>query len=103
MLGKGILEACYWFIPAIICTIICIFKFDPLAKIGICILIAAAICYGSNFVFGAPESFQVDFSNWEQCVNGNVNLLAFGGMMLIGVVFIGVGYVRNKKIEGPYV
>ena len=100
MLGKGILVTCYCFIPAIICTIICTFKFDPFAKVGICILITAVICYGSNFVFGASENYyQVDFSNWEQCLNGNVNLLVFGGIMLIGVVFIGVGYVRNKRFS----
>lgn len=108
MLGQGILIACYWFVPVIICTYICTFKFDTFIKTGICTSIAAVICYCANHIinmisFGATGSYyQVDFSNWGQYTNGNINLLLFGGLLLIGIVLIGTGYLRHKRMKSYY-
>lgn len=101
----GLIITCYWFVPAIICTFICTFKVDPFVKTGICISIAAAICYGSNFVIenvlhGATgDYYQVDFSNWEQCINANTNLLVFVGLLVIGLTFLAVGYFRSRRMK----
>ena len=104
-LADGLFITCYWFIPAIICTFICTFKLDPFMKAGICTAIAAVIFYGSNFVIEnilgdtTGNYYKVDFSNWEQCINGNVNLLVFVGLLLIGVTFVAVGYFRNRRMK----
>ena len=104
-LADGLFITCYWFIPAIICTFICTFKLDPFMKAGICTAIAAVIFYGSNFVIEnilgdtTGNYYKVDFSNWEQCINGNVNLLVFVGLMLIGATFTAVGYFRNRRMK----
>jgi transcriptional regulator with XRE-family HTH domain len=101
MLLQGVMITCYWFIPAIICTYICTLKTDPFIKAGICTSIAAIIAYCSNYVIGnltkgtTENYYQVDFGNWEQYANGNINLLIFGGLLLIGVTFIGIGCFRK--------
>lgn len=105
MLMQGLLITCYWFIPAVICTFICTFKIDPFIKAGICTSIAAVIGYCSNYIINMVSSdttgsyYQVDFSNWKQYATGNINLLVLAGLLLIGVVFIGTGYFRNKRIK----
>lgn len=104
-LADGLFITCYWFIPAIICTSICTFKLDPFMKAGICTAVAAVICYGSNYVIEnilggtTGNYYKVDFSNWEQCINGNANFLVFVGLLLIGVTFVAVGYFRNRRMK----
>lgn len=103
MLMSGIVIACYWFVPAVICTYICTFNLDPFIKMGICTSLAAIICYCSNYVIDmillgtTGNYYNIDFSNWEHYANGNTNFLIFAGLLLIGIVLIGTGYFRSRK------
>lgn len=103
MLAQGIIIACYWFVPAVICTYMCTFKLDPFIKVGICTSLAAIICYCSNYVIDmillgtTGNYYNIDFSNWEHYANGNTNFLIFAGLLLIGIVLIGTGYFRSRK------
>ena len=43
------------------------------------------------------DQYYVDFHNWEQCINGNVQLLIFLSAALIGVVLLLIGLRMGKK------
>ena len=106
MLGNAILMAAYGFAPVIICTAVCIFRFHALLKTGICISVMGIMLYCANHVatalFGpsSSSSYQVDFHNWEQCLNGNVQLIALLSFLFVSVVFFAIGFfriIRNNK------
>ena len=106
MLGNAILMTIYGFVPAIICTVICAFRFSAFLKAGICIAISGITFYCANYVaavlFGpsSGSSYQVDFRNWEQCLNGNIQCIALLSFMFVSVVFLVIGFFRigrNKK------
>ena len=106
MLGNAILMAAYGFAPVIICTAVCIFRFHALLKTGICTSVMGIMLYCANHVatalFGpsSSSSYQVDFHNWEQCLNGNVQLIALLSFLSVSVVFFAIGFfriIRNNK------
>ena len=101
-LGRAILMAAYGFAPAIISAYICTFHLDAFLKTGICISIGAVIFYFANYVitllFGSSGNhYQVDFHDWEQCINGNIQLISLISLLLISIVFIGIGIFRIRK------
>jgi len=98
----AILLACYAFIPVIICAVICVLRFDAFLKAGICIAFSAVVYYFTNCVvdklFGTNNSsYQVNFSDWQQCSNGNVHLICLISLLFISVLFLGVGVFRLYK------
>ena len=102
-LGRGILMAAYGFAPVILSVYLCTLHLDAFFKAGICTALCAAALYGANHVitvlFGPPANnpYQVDFSNWEQYTDGNLNLLIFLSFLFLGAVFIGIGILRICK------
>ena len=106
MLGNAILMAVYGFVPVIICTVVCAFRFHALLKAGICTAVSGITLYCANHVatvlFGpsSSSSYQVDFHNWEQCLNGNVQLIMFLSFLFVSAVFFAIGLfrvIRNNK------
>ena len=106
MLGNAILMAAYGFAPVIICTAVRIIRFHALLKTGICTSVMGIMLYCANHVatalFGpsSSSSYQVDFHNWEQCLNGNVQLIALLSFLFVSVVFFAIGFfriIRNNK------
>ena len=106
MLGNAILMAVYGFAPVILCAVICVFRFNALLKAGICTATVEIAFYCANYVaevlFGpsSGDFYQVDFRNWEQCVNGNVQLIVLLSILFVSAVFIAIGaisVIRNKK------
>ena len=105
MLGSAILITIYAYIPAIFCTVICMFSFDGFFKAGICTFVASCVyyCMGyvTNALFGLSENhYEVDFHNWPQCVTGNVHLIIITAMLFISAVLFAIGFLRarnNKK------
>ncbi len=78
--ASAILMTAYGFLPLVFCSVVCIFNFDGFLKTGICIMFTTVIFYFTNYVagllFGANENqYNVDFNNWEQCINGNIYLI----------------------------
>ena len=103
-LGKAMLMTCYGFAPVIFSVFICIFRFDAFLKTGICTALNAVMLYFANFVaeklFGPSDSnLKIDFNNWEECLNGNINFICLVSLLFISVVFFGIGIYRTRKIN----
>ncbi len=102
MLISAILVACYAFIPAFFCTIICALRFNALLKTGVCIAFSTIILYFTEYVvdilFGTNEStYQVNFNDWAQCLEGNIQLICLVSLLFISAVFATIGIVRIAK------
>jgi len=103
-LARAIAITAYGFLPLIFCTVVCLFDFDGFLKAGICTLFTAVIFYFTNYVagllFGATgNQYQVDFNDWERCINGNIYLLCLLALSLLGAAFIAVGIARSNKLH----
>lgn len=110
-LGNAILMVVYGFAPIIICTAVCLFRFNAFLKVGICTAVSGIMLYFTNYVaeflFGPSGNnyYQVDFQNWEQCTTGNVHLIVLISCLLISFVFFGIGIFRickNRKRNQPH-
>ncbi len=93
---------CYAFIPVILCAIVCVFRLDAFLKAGICIAFSAVMYYFTNSVIDAllglnESSYQVNLKDWQQCSQGNVLFISLLSLLLISVVFVGVGIFRVRK------
>ena len=106
MLGNAILLAAYGFVPVIACAVICAFRFNAFFKAGICTTVIGITLYCANHViavlFGPPDNkpYQVDFQNWEQCLNGNVYFIMLISLLFVSAVFFAIGFfsvMRNNK------
>ena len=106
MFGNAILMAVYGFAPVIACAVICTFRFNAFLKAGICTAISGLTLYCANHVaialFGpsSSSSYQVDFHDWEQCLNGNVRLIVLLSILFVSAVFFAIGFfsvIRNRK------
>ncbi|MBR2944570.1 MAG: helix-turn-helix transcriptional regulator [Clostridia bacterium] len=109
-LGNAILMTLYGFLPAIICTAVCLFRLNAFLKAGICSAVSGILLYCANLVVTAlfgPSSnspYQVDFTNWNQCTTGNVHLIVLISCLLISFVFFGIGIFKickNRKRNQP--
>lgn len=102
-LGNAMLMTAYGFAPVMICAGICILRFNPFLKAGVCTAVSAITLYCTNHVatalFGPAESssYQVDFHNWEQCLTGNVHFIALISLLSVSAVFFALGLLKNKK------
>ena len=101
-LGRAILVAAYGFAPAIISAYICTFHLDAFLKAGICTSTSAVMFYFANYVItllfdSSVNHYQVDFHDWEQCINGNIQLISLISLLLMSIVFIGIGIFRIRK------
>ena len=106
MFGNAILMAVYGFAPVIACAVICAFRFNAFLKAGICTAVSGITLYCANHVatalFGpsSSSSYQVDFHNWEQCINGNVQFIVLILLLFVSSVLFAIGLFgvrRNKK------
>ena len=102
-LGHAMLMMAYGFAPVMICAVICILHFNPLLKAGVCTTVSAIMLYCANHVvtalFGpsSGNSYQVDFRDWEQCLNGNVQFIVLLSLLFISTVFFVIGLLRAIK------
>ncbi len=103
-LVPAILMATYAFLPFIFCPVVCVFNFDGFLKTGICTLFTTVVYYFTSYMagllFGTNENhYQVDFSNWEQCINGNVHLIFLIFFSLSGMIFVVTGILRRLRMR----
>ncbi len=99
MLGPSILVTCYAFLPAIIIFAICTLRFDGFLKAGISTAIAGVMYYFINRVIGllfgtSQNSYEVNFNDWRNCINGNVHFISIISILFISAVFIVIGVIR---------
>ncbi|MBR3611609.1 MAG: helix-turn-helix transcriptional regulator [Oscillospiraceae bacterium] len=100
--GKAILMTCYGFLPVMLSAFICTLRFDAFIKAGICTALSGISIYFANFVaewlFGPSESsYKIDFSNWKECMNGNINFLCLASLLIIAAAFIGTEIFRQRR------
>lgn len=100
--GRGILMAAYGFLPLILTAWICTLRKDGFLKAGISTAACALLLYFANCMitalFGPSDNhYQVDFRNWEECINGNLHLICLVSFLLISTVLVGIGMYRIRK------
>ena len=105
MLGSTILITCYAFTPAILCAYVCTLRFDAFLKTGICIAFSTVVLYFTEYVvdvlFGTNDSsYQVNFNDWSQYLEGNIFFICLISLLFIGAVFAGIGAFRIHKSKG---
>ena len=101
-LGAAILMTCYGYSAPILCACICALRFDRFLKVGICTGFCGVLLYSANhvasFLFGpGGNSYRVDFTNWQECTNGNVHLISLISFLLLSSIFSIIGIFRIKK------
>ena len=101
-LGAAILMTCYGYSAPILCAYICTLPFDRFLKAGICTGFCGILLYSANHVasllFGpGGNSYRVDFTNWQECTNGNVHLIFLISFLLLSAIFLIIGLRRIKK------
>ena len=101
-LGRGILMTAYGYAPVLVCACICTLGFDGFLKAGFCTAVGSVMLYFANYVASAlfgpgGDFYRVDFCNWEQCRNGNMNLLALLSLVFVGTIFVGIGIFRVRR------
>lgn len=107
VLGNAILMAAYGFVPAMICAAVCTFHLHPWTKAGICTVISGITLYCANHViavlYGPPDNkpYQVDFRNWEQCLNGNIQFIMLLSLLSVGAVFFVFGFLCRRRNKTP--
>ena len=103
MLGNAILLAAYGFVPVIACAEICAFQFNAFLKAGICTTVIGITLYCANHVIatlvGPPDNkpYQVDFQNWEQCLDGNVQFIMLMLFLLVSIILFMIGFFRVRR------
>ena len=103
MLGNAMLLAAYGFVPVIACAVICAFRFNAFLKAGICTTVIGITLYCANHViatlFGPPDNkpYQVDFQNWEQCLDGNVQFIMLMLFLLVSAILFMIGFFRVRR------
>ncbi len=101
-LKPSLLMTVYGYVPLILCAAIYITHFNNFIKSGLCILIAGAVCYAANYVTAKlfsveTDSYIVNFSDWENCINGNMQLIIMLALVVTGMVLIGIGIYRRHR------
>ena len=101
-LKPSLLMTVYGYLPLILCAVLCLSHFNNFIKAGLCTLIAGAACYAANYMIEklffveTGDSYIVNFLDWENCVNGNVQLIILLSVTFIGMVLIGIGVYRRQ-------
>lgn len=102
MLKSAFLITCYSFAPVILCVCICSLRFDVFIKTGVCVLLNAIPLYFTEYIvdilFGTNDrTYQVNFYNWQEFLEGNIQFLSLIFILLIGLIFLLIGLFRIKK------
>ena len=103
-LWKAIFMTCYGFVPVILSAYICTLKIEAFLKAGVCTALSAVMLYFANFVaewlFGPSDSsYKIDFYNWEECINGNINFICLVSILFIAAILFGMGIYRTRKMN----
>ena len=104
-LTQAIVIALYAYAPVILSAVICTFRWDCFFKAGICTALCTVMYYPLEYIvdliFHCNESsYQVNFNDWSRYCEGNINLISLLFLLLISVIFIGVGFYRIHKSKG---
>jgi len=102
-LWKGILISIYTYIPFIIISAIHLLNMNRYFKAAVDIIAFGLIGYGMqwwiNRIIGGntPQYYRVDFTDWINCVNGNITLSALILAIAISAVLTTIGIYQTKR------
>lgn len=93
---------CYAYMPVILSAAVCLLRMNPFLKTSFCIFImSAGYCFAGyvvNLLFDLSENhYEINFNNWAECVSGNVHFITITSLILIGLVFLCIGLIKNRK------
>lgn len=99
---KAVLLTLYCFVPLLAGTIICALPINVWVRAAFTTIESGIFIYGigavvEGFYPTTTNYYWVDFTNWSQCVNGNVQLLILLCALLIGGGLLVVGYRRRHR------
>ena len=96
----------FGFLPALLCAALCLLRFDPFLKAGLCTLLSAGIYAFTPGVterlFGVSGSeafYAFDFQNWQLHSNANVQFLVLLTCLFVGAGLLIAGLCRTRKTE----
>ena len=98
----------FGFMPIIACAVVCSCRFDAFIKAGTCTIFSAVVYYFLRYAVNAlfvknASSYEINFHDWNGCLEGNVCIIVLAACLLVGTVFIGIGVVRICKGNNLYV
>ncbi len=101
---NAILICLYCFAALIICALLGLTKQNKLLKASEIVFTLTTFFYLTNLVVSKVlripnDSYNIDFSNWKTCVNGNCNFIVFLSFLFIGLVLLIVGFLRINNKE----
>lgn len=99
----SIIITTYCFIPAFVIARLVVLKtINKLAKAGL-IALSLIPYYGISFIAGnlfnydyRPD-YAINFTDWRNCVNGNVYFLQVAVCFLVGVIWLVLGWKQARK------
>ena len=92
----------YGFIPLILTSIICAFRFDRFIKASVSILIFNIFGFFAEHVVNALFDlndiyYQVNFNDWKDCINGNILFITLASFTALSLIFFIIGLIRIRK------
>ena len=98
----AVMMTAYGFLPFVLSAVVCTFRMDGFYKAAICTTVISAMLYSANWMiallFGlSGNHYRVDFNDWANCLNGNINFLSLLSMLFIAAIFAVIGTIRTRK------
>ena len=101
-LFPAIMLTAYGFSPFVLSAVICTFRMDGFYKAAVCTALITVMTYMGNRVinllFGlSGNHYRVDFNDWANCLNGNINFISLLSLLLVAAVFAVTAIIRTRK------
>jgi len=102
-LGIAVKIALYCFLPLLILSAVHLLSISRLLKAAIDVLSFGVIYYGIEAVIarllgeGAEQYYKVDFSDWVNCINGNISALYLILSVSVTVLLVVLYFVRKRR------
>ena len=107
-LGAALTITSYSYAAPICCAVLCLFDYDRVLKSGICAWLVT-LFYGligfvikGLFKTNDKPYYSVDFQDWHNHIDGNVNLIILLSFIGIALILTAVGVYRQKKESEEY-
>lgn len=101
---KGLLITMYAYLILYIFGIISLLKTNVFTKLGLCFVCLIAYLNGLNFVLygllggnSGGSYYDINFKDWPNHINGNVNLIVILSLLGLSILFLTIGIVLKRK------
>ena len=106
-LGKAVTVATYCYLLPIGCAALCLFDYDAVLKAGVCAILTTAFFSLLGLVVSRlfktdQDYYSVNFNDWHNFLNGNVNLIVLLSFIGISLLLTCIGVYRQNKRSKLY-